>query len=353
MNGNFKDTRLIEAFDHIDPKYIAEVGESLKLRSVYTKEGEQKRFPFRTHLIQITALAACVLLLALAMPLFSHLPEIISSIAAGWGDESETSGEIESTSEYDLDIPPELKISQPREPGPVELTEAEMRRIAWAYIKNQTSLNEWLSYTYTVSCYAKSDGIYAVMIYCSGLFYTDAFYRHIVNGVEFVYSGGNRLRVYKDGELYSLDSAFEKGIIDEEYLLSIEWTKHAAFTYTQTSYPVELMTDEIMGIVQTYSYMHDTAGDKGLHYSVHCYGTFHSSEKHIYVVDLERDGYEYNDGTVREEVNGLVFEYPDGRAILVYPWDKYKFYSLTEAFESGMLTAEELKEVYEAYTASN
>ena len=32
MNGYFKDTRLIEAFDQIDPKYIAEVGESLKLR---------------------------------------------------------------------------------------------------------------------------------------------------------------------------------------------------------------------------------------------------------------------------------------------------------------------------------
>ncbi len=353
MNVNFKDTRLIEAFELIDPKYIAEVGESLKLRSVYTKEGEQPQNKLRINLKQITALAACVILLALATPLFTRLPEIINSFAAGWGDESETSEEVESTSKYDLDIPSELKISRPREPGPVELTEAEMRRIVWAYIKNQTSLNEWLDWTYAVSCYAKSDGIYAVMIDCSGLFYTDDFYRHIVNGVEFVYSGGNRLRIYKDGALYSLDSAFEKEIIDEEYLLSIEWIKHAAFTYTQTSYPVELMTDEIMGIAQTYSYMHDTAGDKGLHYSVRCYGTFHSSEKHIYVVDLERDGYEYNDGTVREEVNSLVFEYPAERAILVYPWEKYKFYSLTEAFESGMLTAEELKEVYEAYTASN
>ena len=93
MNGYFKDTRLIEAFDYIDPKYIAEVGESLKLHSVYTKEGEQKRSPFRTHLIQITALVACVLLLALAAPMFTHLPEIINSFAAG-GTEDETTEEV-------------------------------------------------------------------------------------------------------------------------------------------------------------------------------------------------------------------------------------------------------------------
>jgi len=89
MNGNFKDTRLIEAFDHIDPKYIAEVGESLKLRSVYTKEGEQPKNKLHINVKQITALAACVLLLALAMPMFTRLPEIINSFAAGWGEGTE------------------------------------------------------------------------------------------------------------------------------------------------------------------------------------------------------------------------------------------------------------------------
>jgi len=89
MNGNFKDTRLIEAFDHIDPKYIAEVGESLKLHSVYTKEGEQPKNKLHINVKQITALAACVLLLALATPLFTHLPEIINFFAAGWGEGTE------------------------------------------------------------------------------------------------------------------------------------------------------------------------------------------------------------------------------------------------------------------------
>lgn len=83
MNGNFKDTRLIEAFDHIDPKYIAEVGESLKLRSVYTKEGEQPKNKLHINIKQITALAACVLLLVFAMPLFGYVANVIGSFAAG------------------------------------------------------------------------------------------------------------------------------------------------------------------------------------------------------------------------------------------------------------------------------
>ena len=89
MNGYFKDTRLIEAFDQIDPKYIAEVGESLKLRSVYSKDEEQPKSKLLINFKQIAALAACVLLLALAAPMFTHLPEIINSFAAG-GTEDET-----------------------------------------------------------------------------------------------------------------------------------------------------------------------------------------------------------------------------------------------------------------------
>ena len=83
MNGYFKDTRLIEAFDHIDPKYIAEVGESLKLHSVYTKEGEQPKNKLRINVKQITALAACVLLLSLVIPLFGYVGNLIADFAAG------------------------------------------------------------------------------------------------------------------------------------------------------------------------------------------------------------------------------------------------------------------------------
>ena len=83
MNGYFKDTRLIEAFDHIDPKYIAEVGAGLKLRSVYSAEKEHSKPTLRMHVKQLATLAACVLLLSLVIPLFGYVGNLIADFAAG------------------------------------------------------------------------------------------------------------------------------------------------------------------------------------------------------------------------------------------------------------------------------
>ena len=86
MNGNFKDSRLIEAFDYIDPKYVAEVGESLKLRSVYAKEYVKPTFGKQVK--QIALLVGCLLLLSCAFPAFNYVLEVVSSMAAGWGSEA-------------------------------------------------------------------------------------------------------------------------------------------------------------------------------------------------------------------------------------------------------------------------
>ena len=81
--NNFRDTRLIEAFEYIDPKYINEVGAGLKLRSVYSAEEEHTKPTLRTHVKQLATLAACVLLLSLAIPLFSYVGNLIADFAAG------------------------------------------------------------------------------------------------------------------------------------------------------------------------------------------------------------------------------------------------------------------------------
>lgn len=87
MNANFKDLRLIEAFDYIDPKYIAEVGESLKLRSVAEPQSTTytKPSPFK-YWKQYVAIVACALLLSMAFPVFGYIAEVINTIASGWGD---------------------------------------------------------------------------------------------------------------------------------------------------------------------------------------------------------------------------------------------------------------------------
>ena len=52
---NLKDSRLIDAFGYIDPKYIAEVADNLKLTNKSAPSPASKRRNWR----HIAALAAC------------------------------------------------------------------------------------------------------------------------------------------------------------------------------------------------------------------------------------------------------------------------------------------------------
>ena len=102
----FKDKRLIEALEYIDEKYIDDVFNVLKEPDM-TQNAQAKFSPFR-HWKQYLALAACIILLAFATPIFGYVAEFIGSFAAGIGDhtsgitqdsdfEEETFNDIEST----------------------------------------------------------------------------------------------------------------------------------------------------------------------------------------------------------------------------------------------------------------
>ena len=148
MNGYFKDTRLIEAFDQIDPKYIAEVGESLKLRSVYTKEGEQPKNKLRINIKQITALAACVLLLVFAMPIFGYVAKLFGSYSAGTSvsDTLPNTSVIEAT-EATSELSETEALTQPEE---TERELSEMEKKWGAYGKEERGVNgERIFYLYT------------------------------------------------------------------------------------------------------------------------------------------------------------------------------------------------------------
>ena len=100
--NNFRDTRLIEAFEYIDPKYINEVGAGLKLRSVYSKYQEYTKPSFGVHVKQLTALVGCLILLSLAFPIINFVGSIINSLNAGWGSQTtEYSSEVNTIDETD------------------------------------------------------------------------------------------------------------------------------------------------------------------------------------------------------------------------------------------------------------
>jgi len=88
-----KDRRLIEALDYIDDEYIASAA-LYKMRSYAESTrplAQTAGQSVKKHWKHYLGFVACILVLALATPLFTHLPEIINSFAAGWGEGSEYS----------------------------------------------------------------------------------------------------------------------------------------------------------------------------------------------------------------------------------------------------------------------
>ena len=82
-----KDRRLIEALDYIDDEYIASAA-LYKMRAYAESTrplAQTAGQSVKKHWKHYLGFVACLLVLALATPLFTHLPEIINSFAAGWG----------------------------------------------------------------------------------------------------------------------------------------------------------------------------------------------------------------------------------------------------------------------------
>lgn len=110
----FTDRRLLQAIDMIDPKFVAEVFDDLKVPKNYQAE-YTKPSPFK-HWKQYLAAAACILLLSFLIPTFSYVSEVIGSIVAGTGasttemtedfeSREETLNGIESTEEQTVQEP--------------------------------------------------------------------------------------------------------------------------------------------------------------------------------------------------------------------------------------------------------
>lgn len=86
-----KDRRLIEALDYIDDEYIASAA-LYKMRAYAESTrplAQTAGQSIKKHWKHYLGFVACLLVLALATPLFGYLPEIINSFAAGWGEGTE------------------------------------------------------------------------------------------------------------------------------------------------------------------------------------------------------------------------------------------------------------------------
>lgn len=242
--------------------------------------------------------------------------------------------------------PARLKIGKPYKESPITLSEELQREIVWEYIADSTMLEEDLLSTYAVRCYGRSGDTYAVMI--DGPWgYTQALRSETVAGYTFSFSDGQRMHIYKQGEFYSLFKAYTLEVVDEDFIVSIKWSKTAPYTYKTTSAPIELTEKDINAIIREYT-RYGAPHKKGAEYSVRCYGAMSKG----YVVFIDCSDKEYEKNTTSETVGGYEFIYPTEQKLLfTYAGDSE--YSLEDALKYKMIDEAELKAIYETYRADN
>jgi hypothetical protein len=218
-----KDRRLIEALDYIDDEYIASAAlykmcaDAEKHAPIAKTAGESLKKHWKHYL----GFVACLLVLALAAPLFGYLPEIINSFAAGWGEGSETLKGDETTNQ-DTDNYEEsalLDNNRFEDYYPIQLSEQEKHNIEEAYYNTFTRgfrwfnesgdrLEEYLNMRYLGKFNEK-------IILCQYTASCVATKRNIAGYVFFV-PKGTQLLLYDNGEFWDLNDAYVRGMVTKE-----------------------------------------------------------------------------------------------------------------------------------------
>lgn len=240
--------------------------------------------------------------------------------------------------------PARLKIGTSNANSPIALTEEKQREIVWEYIAG--SREEELKYPYGVRCYGKFGETYAVMI--DGPFmYTQAERRESVAGYTFIFNNGQQMYIYKEGVFYSLRKAYELGVVTEENIASIEWSKIAPYTYTKTTAPLELTEEEIKRILRSYMEF-GASHKKDAVYSIRFYGKNDIG----YAVFIDCSDKSYNNVRTVEKVGEYEFIYPTEQTLMFICSGSTKM-SLPETLEYKMIDETALKAIYETYRAAH
>ncbi len=201
----FKDKRILEALEYIDEKYIDDVFNVLKEPDM-TQNAQVKRSSFR-HWKQYLALAACLILLAFATPIFGYVAEVIGSFAAGIGDH--TSGITE-----DSDLGEET-FNDIESTENEQTTEEAIPNFQYSDVKiitdNNTSINP-ISVHIGYSLYKDEKSIWTEEI---------AGWQYIINNRNYKYE--NLPRLILDGDISSL--APENVSISSFEIYSTDWRK--------------------------------------------------------------------------------------------------------------------------------
>ncbi len=181
-------------------------------------------------------------------------------------------------------------------------------------------------------CYGSFNGVYAVIADKKFMEYEPKTTVEIVGTYTFVYPNENKIQICAHGNFYSLSDAYKTSIITDENLAEI--------------YKIYTMSSKIKEeFYALYGEKFADVPNKYERISV----MFHGIYDDVYVASIASDCCSIVKSP-SETVNGITFTWMQQYDLNVYC--DGKFYTLTEAFENGLLTNEQLLEVHEKYNTA-
>ena len=207
---------------------------------------------------------------------------------------------------------------------PIWLSHNELVEIVYS---NPDTTGSW-----SYRCYGNFDGKYVIFADKKYKVYEPKTTVDIVNGLTFVYPNENKLKVCANGTFYSLSDAFEKNILSTAELAEV----HNVFTMES-----QIKNEFLAKYGNEFPDM--VAEDKEVIVK------FEKIDGDVYVAVIASQCFD-NTKSRSETVNGITFTWEQQYDIHVYFHGE--FLTLSEAYQSGLLTAEQLIEVHSSYTTS-
>lgn len=353
LKRQMNNRQLLDALDCIDDRHVAELVTSMRLPEDKTSDPNAKKNWLRSFKYA-AAVAACALLLSAIIPVLGMLIGRVAIGAPGTNPAGNPSSEnLETEAPETENVLDNKDLMVEYGWSPKTITNEEADEIIEAYLATDTDPNK-LAYTYSVTCYAKynsgkANAIYAVMINSDRWTYEanerveKIFYRpdnpdlHI----DFIFPSEQPLWIYTAGKFYTLNDAMQESLLNFTQLMNIRWSDRKGGGFSSFVYPLWLSHDELVEIVHSNPESHNGG------WKFRCYGSFNG----VYAVIADKKYMEYEPKTTVEIVGTYTFVYPNENKIQICAHGN--FYSLPDAYKSGIITDENLAEIYKIYTMSS